>query len=202
MYKIFFIMLFALTTLSVHSEELLTDQKEYPEVPLELRTAVGSRKKFFIKVPANFVPLSVVSVGKEKFYEFIPEGESSYLWNEIITVIQTPSTNNSLIQLLKHLEAAYEVEKEKCLYHLAEENGVKVAFLTADYPACLPNLNPKAKSVKIPGKNELLMMKIVQGKDGFAVVQFSVRYENKSDPEVKEGIKEKMLDFLNSCEIK
>ncbi len=201
MYKIIFFILVSLAIVSIHAEEIPADQKIGSEIVLSIKKDAISKKKFLIKIPPNFVAINSVAVEKEKFYEFIPEGESPYMWSEIITIMQIPSKSNSMIQLLKRLEAECKVKNEKCLHYLAEENGVKVAFLTTDTLACFPNSNPGATTVKIPGKNELLVMKIIQELDGFAIVQISVKYDNKSSPETKEKIREKMFDFVKSCEI-
>lgn len=169
------------------------------EVVLNIKNNFSSKFKISVKIPEKFIPVDDDPPLGEIFCEFIPEEESPYWWNKIITVIQKPGTN-SLADFLTTMEGLYKGQNESFLYSLFDEKGFKAAYLTAEYPACFPK-SPNEKALKIPGKNEICMSKIIKDVNTFAIIQYSLRYENNSSLETVKLLKGKMLAFLKSCEV-
>jgi hypothetical protein len=185
---------------SAYADVFLENQKKIPEVVLNLKIDKNLKKQLQIKLPSNYVLLNDQCEHDEVFYEFIPQGDRPNRWNEIITIVQIPNHGKSLSQFLKMLESGYKLRKERCEISFSEEKGAKVGFLTAEIPARFAS-TPNTKPIPIPGKKELLVMKVIQETRGFAIVQFSKRYPATFSRKEKIAVKDKMMNYLKSCQI-
>lgn len=202
MKKIFLSLLFFITSISVRAEETSHLPKKIPELILDLKTKDQTKRQIHVNIPPNFVVLTEMQDGNDKTYEFIPEGERPSRWSEIITVMQSPCYNKDLSQFVRLLVSGHVSRRERCTNSIVEENGIKVGYITAEMPAAIPNPDPNGQLIPIHGKKELLVMRIVEEMGGFSILQFSKRYDARFSREETGKLKESMIDYLKSCEIR
>lgn len=169
------------------------------ELNLKINKTENSVALLNVNIPSNFVVGSKSPDKTELLIQYIPKGEKIRRWSEIITVSRNVVSNKDIQTLLKGIQEQYRSEKADCKISMQEEKGVPVAFLTVDKEAVIPSAFCGGGYEKIPGQNEITMMKIVQGEKSISVVQYSARYEENISSSKKKEIVNKISGFLNSC---
>jgi len=146
-------------------------------------------------------------------HEYIQGGETWENWTEHICVSEgTHDRGAVLTDFLAHLEAGYHQRQNKklieCHSTTHKECGVLVGVLFAETSGELvvvqdPPGEVSGQAVEaIPNTNEIVLTKIIEGKNNMVIIQYTKKYPvDKTTPEEKANMKEKMLGFLKSCRV-
>lgn len=200
--KIFLICFSFLACISSYSDENNAASKKISELTLDLLERDENKKQIHVSIPSRFVVLNEMQDGRDKMYEFIPEGDRPWRWSEIITVMQSPCYGKDLSQYVRALISGHVSRKERCTNAIVEENGIKIGYITAEMPAVIPSPNQREGHIPLHGKKECLAMRIIEESGGFTILQYSKRYDARLTREEVAKLKDEMIEYLKSCEIR
>lgn len=164
--------------------------------------------EFKIYLPKHFTLAYRNRTNNQITLEFIPEGEKISNWSEIITIIFADGIAKSEEALAAYLEghqliflsALKPEEVQQAGYHTYKEGDCPAATFVADAAATRVGAKLYHKNRRIPGKNEIVMIKTILG-ERLMQYQYAIQYDENISDEQKQILIQKMEEILSHCTV-
>jgi hypothetical protein len=190
-------------TVCGYGEEKAPTSESVTEFYFNLAKNKDKVTQWVVPIPERFSVTCDITQNGIFGREFIPEGETFESWTEIITV-QSRNVIPDLKQFMGHLKLGVDGKKLEHAFSVQEEKNTPVGIYIYELPAMTitQDKHSRMKQEKIPGINEIIGTKAVQGARTISTVQYTTRYNTKkTTPKKKLILLNKMRTFLDQCHI-
>jgi hypothetical protein len=162
----------------------------------------AQRTNVQIEIPNEFKLSSKSELEEATILEFIPQNEELDDWSQIITVFDACKLDLNFRNYMQVLEERFKdthapKDIRECQTIFKKENGIETAIFCIEKPAM--RVSAVNNLLRIPGKKELFMTKVIKTHIGILSIQYSTRFDANASVAEKKLIREKMEDFLQSC---